>query len=73
MRIGGISWLVAIIGLALVAGRVSAQVPEGAALGTQEDHPTLTLPEPPRIGSIFWSRCFLTWSLPRSGSSTATA
>ena len=46
MRIGGISWLVAIIGLALVASRVFAQVPEGAALGTQEDHPTLTLPEP---------------------------
>jgi methylamine dehydrogenase heavy chain len=46
MRIGGISWPVAIIGLALVASRVFAQVPEGAALGTQEDHPTLTLPEP---------------------------
>src|SRR5688500_8858774 len=24
-----------------------AQVPEGAALATQEDHPTRTLPEPP--------------------------
>ena len=30
----------------LLAGGVAAQVPEGAALGTQEDHPTITLPEP---------------------------
>ena len=48
MRVGGVaqSWLVAIIGLALVGSHVSAQVPDGAALGTQEDHPTITLPEP---------------------------
>lgn len=33
-------------GLSLLAGTALAQVPEGAAMGTQEDHPTLTLPEP---------------------------
>ena len=48
MQVGGVAqtWLGAILGVALLAGHVSAQVPEGAALGTQEDHPTRTLPEP---------------------------
>ncbi|HEX5079987.1 MAG TPA: amine dehydrogenase large subunit [Geminicoccaceae bacterium] len=48
MRVGVVaqSWLAAAIGLGLLAGPVVAQVPEGAALGTQEDHPTITLPEP---------------------------
>ena len=41
------SCLAATLGLGLVAGTAGAQVPEGAALGTQEDHPTITLPEPP--------------------------
>lgn len=35
-----------VLALALVPGLALAQVPEGAALGTQEDHPTLVLPEP---------------------------
>ena len=37
--------LCALFAAAALAGPASAQVPEGAALGTQEDHPTLTLPE----------------------------
>ena len=37
--------LCALFAAAALAGPAGAQVPEGAALGTQEDHPTLTLPE----------------------------
>ena len=35
-----------VLGTSLLGTAALAQVPEGAALGTQEDHPTLTLPEP---------------------------
>lgn len=43
------AWLLAssVLGLVLAAAPGNAQVPEGAALGTQEDHPTRVLPEPP--------------------------
>jgi methylamine dehydrogenase heavy chain len=37
--------LSALVGSAWLVGVAQAQVPEGAALGTQEDHPTLVLPE----------------------------
>ena len=37
--------LSALVGSAWLVGAAQAQVPEGAALGTQEDHPTLVLPE----------------------------
>ncbi len=47
MRVVARSWLAALGGSGLLAGAAAAQVPEGAALGTQEDHPTRTLPEPP--------------------------
>src|SRR5918995_353431 len=48
MRLGAVAQtlLVVTTGLGLMAADVSAQVPEGAALGTQEEHPTITLPEP---------------------------
>jgi methylamine dehydrogenase heavy chain len=48
MRLGAVAQtlLVATTGLGLMAADASAQVPEGAALGTQEEHPTITLPEP---------------------------
>ena len=46
MRVGAQSWLVAVVGLGVLANAAMAQVPEGAALGTQEEHPTITLPEP---------------------------
>lgn len=42
------SWRSSLLGVALaalVAAPVAAQVPEGATLGTQEAHPTRTLPE----------------------------
>lgn len=46
----GVRWRAILGGLAtvgLLGGTAAlAQVPGGAALGTQEDHPTLTLPEP---------------------------
>jgi methylamine dehydrogenase heavy chain len=35
-----------VLGTSLLSPAALAQVPGGAALGTQEDHPTLTLPEP---------------------------
>jgi methylamine dehydrogenase heavy chain len=35
-----------VLGTFLFEAAAQAQVPEGAALGTQEGHPTLTLPEP---------------------------
>jgi methylamine dehydrogenase heavy chain len=40
------SWLVAAAGICLLVDGSLAQVPEGAALGTQEDHPTRTLSAP---------------------------
>jgi methylamine dehydrogenase heavy chain len=46
MRVGAQSWLVAVMSLGVLANAAMAQVPEGAALGTQEEHPTITLPEP---------------------------
>ena len=48
MRLSAVaqSLLVGATGLGLLAGGAAAQVPEGAALGTQEEHPTITLPEP---------------------------
>ena len=48
MGVGAVaqSWLAAAVGVGLLASTAAAQVPEGAALGTQEDHPTRTLPEP---------------------------
>ena len=48
MRVGmaARAGLVASLAFCLLANGATAQVPEGAALGTQEDHPTITLPEP---------------------------
>jgi methylamine dehydrogenase heavy chain len=38
--------LIGTVALSLLAGGAAAQVPEGAAEPTQEDHPTITLPAP---------------------------
>lgn len=37
---------VGLLGMSMLGATAVAQVPDGAALGTQEDHPTLVLPEP---------------------------
>lgn len=44
--VGPSGFVAGLMGACLLAGAAAAQVPPGAALGTQEDHPTIVLPEP---------------------------